>query len=159
MNLSMKASRTAAATGADQDAIRVRNANGGGGGNFPGGVNAPHEKNLPETDREIATHMADVISLFSSKVIGTAAPATDDTVKEWRNGGENGRCPRLPAAVRMARKVPLIQKAILELINAPDAERLLKVLEEALTDIAVREDEAGEVARKALREYRALKKQ
>jgi hypothetical protein len=120
---------------------------------------APGAKSAPDlTDHDVTQVVSAVVLEFPTKFIAHIADTTDETVKDWRDGS---RTPRLATAIRMARKVPKIKAAICELIEAgalnPEHHKLLAVLEDALVGIACTEGEAGESARKALLEYRAMK--
>lgn len=110
----------------------------------------------PQGKREIDEYFCSAIPNFSDKTLGHWADATPDTIANWR-ALRSG--PRFANAIRVARKVPKLKAAIIELLDMGDAAgpspfRLIAILFDALLEIAKCEDEiAAARARKALMEF------
>ncbi len=104
-------------------------------------------------EREIDAQWATVCRSIPVKHISTRGELCADTVMAWRN---ERRAPRLSKAIRAARRVPLLQAALLELLGFehPAKDRLVASLLSHLAAIAGGKDEVSAArARRALIEF------
>ncbi len=105
--------------------------------------------------REPIDKFTDAVCRLPVKTVANITDVSDGTVKTWRAGA----APNLEKAARLARRVPAIKAAIIEIlgIEQPETNRLIACCLSHLADIASGPDELSALkARKALEEFREM---